>query len=142
MGLIPRIFRPSVIIRRKAIFQGFLGNSGFWKVVGVVVFGKTTIKKFFGRNVEVVDTSALASGRVMEVATARPMTRKHRKELRARGLEPVTVKEHREMSKVWAERRAAERAGRSRRERKRARKSEQRAATAEERAADSAEPVT
>lgn len=141
MALIPRLFRPSVIIRRKAMFQGFLGHSTFWKIIGVFVFGKSSIRKFFGRNVEVIDKAALRSGRVMEVATARPMTRKHANELRRRGIEPVTKQEHTAMSQWWADRRAAERAARSKQARKRARKAEKRAAEAEQRAAKSAEPV-
>ena len=47
---LPRMLRPSVIIRRKAMYMGFLGPSRFWKVVGLVVFGKRSITKFFGNH--------------------------------------------------------------------------------------------
>jgi hypothetical protein len=111
MALVPRALRPSVLIRRKAMHRGFLGPSSFWKVVGVVVFGRSTLKKFFGKSVEIVDTAALGSERFMTVTTAKPMTKRRRKQLRKGGREPLTLKQRQALGALWAaEQDAAKRA--------------------------------
>lgn len=102
MALIPRMLRPSVIIRRKAMYTGFLGPSRFWKVVGVFVFGKSTITKFFGKNEEVVDVSSLGAERFMTLTTAKPVTKRRRKKLRKQGIEPMTLKESQALGSLWA----------------------------------------
>ena len=107
---IPRMLRPSVLIRRKALYAGFLGTSTFWKVVGVVVFGKRTITKFFGRQPEVIDVSRLGPGRVMQLVTAEPVTRRRRRRLAKRGVTVPNLAEQRVLAKLWATNRAAERA--------------------------------
>ncbi len=119
MALIPRIFRPKFIIRRRALYSGIFGQSTFWKVVAVWVFGKTTLKKFFGKQTEVIDVSKLGRGRYMQLATAKPVTRRERKKLRKAGMEPPTLKEHRELGKMWARSRARDRRARARRARMR-----------------------
>jgi hypothetical protein len=117
MALLPRALRPSVIIRRKAMYSGLFGQSTFWKAVAVWVFGKASIKKFFGKNVEVIDTAKLGSGRYMQLATAKPATKRELKKLRKAGIEPPTLKEHKALGKVWAASRASDRAERARRAR-------------------------
>jgi len=110
MALVPRMLRPSVLIRRKAMYTGFLGNSTFWKIVGVFVFGKSSLKKFFGKNPEVVDVSRLGAGRIMEVATAQPITRRRRRKLERRGISVPTLAEQKALSQRWASRQAARKA--------------------------------
>lgn len=117
MALVPRALRPSVLIRRKALYAGFLGPSRFWKIVGVWVFGKASIKKFFGKNVEVVDRAKMGTGRYMQLATARPLTRRERKKLRKAGIEAPTLKEHKALGTLWAQSAAADRKERARRAR-------------------------
>lgn len=102
MALLPRMLRPSVLIRRKAMYTGFLGPSTFWKVVGLVVFGKRTLGNVFGRQPEVVDVSRLGPGRVMQLVTAEPVTRRRRRKLAKRGITVPTLAEQRAMAKVWA----------------------------------------
>ena len=41
MALLPYALRPRVVIRRKALRSGLLGNSTLWKGVAVWVFGIT-----------------------------------------------------------------------------------------------------
>ena len=96
------MLRPSVLLRRKAMYAGFLGPSSFWKVVGVFVFGKATIKKFFGKNVEVVDVSSLGAERFMTVTTAKPVTKRRRKKLAKQGITPPTLKERKALGMLWA----------------------------------------
>ena len=89
------------------MYSGFLGSSGLWKAVGVVVFGRSTITKVFGKQPEVIDVSSLGPGRVMELVTARPVTRRRRKQLTKAGLAPLTLDEQRAVSALWAERAVA-----------------------------------
>ena len=103
MALLPRALRPSVMIRRKSMNKGFLGPSTFWKVIGVAVFGKSTIKKFFGKNVEVIDVSRLGAGREMQIATSKPMSRRSRKKMVRSGVTPPTLKGDRALGQLWAE---------------------------------------
>jgi hypothetical protein len=79
MALVPRTLRPSFIIRRKAMRRGVLGPSTFWKVVAAVVFGRSTLKRVFGRNVEQLDTLSVGVGTVLTVAATAPLTRKQAK---------------------------------------------------------------
>ena len=55
------------------------GQSTFWKVVAVWVFGKASIKKFFGKNVESHRPARLGKGRYMQLATAEPVTKRERR---------------------------------------------------------------
>jgi hypothetical protein len=102
MALIPRSLRPSVLIRRKAMHAGFLGPSRVWKVIGVVVFGRSTLTKIFGKSEEVVDVSSLGPERFMTLTTAKPVTRKRRRKLRKQGIEPLTLKQHQALGRLWA----------------------------------------
>ena len=117
MALLPRALRPSVLIRRKAMYSGIFGQSKLWKVVAIWVFGKASIKKFFGKNVEVIDTSKLGTGRYMQLATAKPVTKRELKKLRKAGMEPPTLKEHKALGKLWTSSRASDRRVRARRAR-------------------------
>jgi hypothetical protein len=88
---LPRALRPAVIIRRKALYTGLLGPSRFWKVIAVWVFGKATLKKFFGRNVEVLDAGPLGVGRYLSVETSEPLTPRRRRQLAKAG-KPVPTR--------------------------------------------------
>lgn len=102
MSLVPRILRPAVIIRRKALYSGVFGNSTLWKGVAVWVFGKSVLKKVAGKNVEVIDVSALGSGRLMTIQTIKPTSRRGRKKLARKGTPAPTVKEYRAASRAEA----------------------------------------
>jgi hypothetical protein len=80
MPLIPYAYRPSVIVRTKALRRGVFGPSTLWKLVAAVVFGRSTMKKMFGRNVEVLEVAKLkGGGRVMQVETFKAPTRRERR---------------------------------------------------------------
>ena len=79
MALLPYALRPTVIIRQKAIRQGIFGPSLFWKVVAAWVFGKKTIKKFFGKQPEKLGTWKVGSNKFVNVINAKPPTTKQRK---------------------------------------------------------------
>lgn len=103
MAMLPRHLRPAVMIRRKALYSGFLGSSSFWKIVGVAVFGKSTLKKFFGKNEEVVDVSKLGVGRFMQLTTSKPLSRRARKKMTRSGQTAPTLKGERATAQKWVE---------------------------------------
>jgi hypothetical protein len=78
--LIPYTYRPSVIVRSKALRQGIFGPSTFWKVVAAVVFGRRTLKKLFGKNEEVLEQAVLkGGGRLMQIETIKAPSRRERR---------------------------------------------------------------
>ena len=79
MALLPRYFRPAVVLKRHAVRRGILGPSLFWKVVAAWVFGKSTIKKFFGKQPEPLGTWKVGSNSFVNVINAKPPTKKQRK---------------------------------------------------------------
>ena len=79
MALLPYALRPAVIIRRKAIRQGILGPSLLWKVVAAGVFGRSSLKKFFGKQPESLGTWKAGSNQFVSVINAKPMSKKERK---------------------------------------------------------------
>ena len=79
MALLPYALRPSVIIRRKAIRQGVLGPSMLWKVVAAWVFGKSSLKKFFGKQPEKITTQKVGKNSFVNVINAAPMTKKQQR---------------------------------------------------------------
>ena len=76
MALLPYSLRPSVIIRRKALRQGILGPSLLWKVVAVGVYGRSSLKKFFGKQPQSLGTWKLGSDKFVTVVNAKPMSKK------------------------------------------------------------------
>lgn len=79
MALIPLTLRPSFILRRNAMRKGVLGPSTLWKVVAAVVFGRSTIKKVFGRQPELLARRSIRAGSVITVAAAAPLSRRQAK---------------------------------------------------------------
>jgi hypothetical protein len=77
MALIPRVLRPSLIIRRRALYDGIFGRSTMWKLVAVLVFGRSTLKKVFGKQSEVIEVAKLEGpGHVMKIRTLPPSARR------------------------------------------------------------------
>jgi hypothetical protein len=80
MPLLPYAYRPSVVIRSKALRRGVFGPSTMWKVIAALVFGRSTLKKIFGRNEEVLEVAKLkGGGRVMRIETIKAPTRRERR---------------------------------------------------------------
>ena len=92
---VPQALRPSVIIQRKAIYDGLLGPSLFWKIVAVGVFLRGPVEGTFGRRSERLARYNIGPGHSVKVTTMKPATRKQRKEL---GLTKAKAYE-----KAWAE---------------------------------------
>lgn len=79
MAVVPRTLRPSFIVRRKAMRQGVLGRSLFWKIVAGVVFGRATLKKVFGRTPEPLGKRTITAGGMISVAASAPLSRRQAK---------------------------------------------------------------
>ncbi|NND75707.1 MAG: hypothetical protein HKN44_11940 [Ilumatobacter sp.] len=106
MALLPYALRPSVIIRRKAIRQGILGPSRLWKVVAAFVFGRKSIKKFFGKNPERLPTQKIGANSFVNVINAKPMKPSERK---AAGItkEQIRAQASADVAAAWARKAAA-----------------------------------
>jgi len=126
MSLLPYALRPSVIIRRKAIWQGILGPSTLWKVVAAWVFGKGTLKRFFGKQVEVIGTEKVGRNAFVNVINVAPMTKKQQ---RATGVnrKVLQAQASSDVAKSWADKASAKS---SRKNRRRAAKTEKMARAA------------
>lgn len=92
MALLPYSLRPAVIIRRNAIRKGLLGPSLLWKVVAAGVFGRSTLKKVFGKNDEPLGTWKVGGNNFVNVLNAKPPSRKERKRQKRAGLTPKLMK--------------------------------------------------
>jgi len=79
MALVPITLRPSFIVRRNATRKGILGPSTFWKLVAVVVFGRSTIKKIFGKTAEPLGVRTIGVGGLITVAASAPLSRRQAK---------------------------------------------------------------
>ena len=77
---IPRMLRPSVLLRRNALYKGLFGGSRGWLAVGAVLWGRGFAKRAFGRREEILATEKLKRGQFVRIDAVRPATRR---ELRA-----------------------------------------------------------
>ena len=75
----PAALRPSLVIQRKAISKGLLGDSVFWKIVAVALFLRGPLEGTFGRRSERIARYGVGPGHAVRVSTSRPLTRKERK---------------------------------------------------------------
>ncbi len=74
-----RFWSPFLLVRRRALTRGVLGNDTFWRAVAVVVFGKSLLKRAFKGSEEIVTTERLEPGQVMVLRTIPPVSRRARR---------------------------------------------------------------
>jgi hypothetical protein len=82
MALVPYTLRPSFLVRRNAMRRGILGPSTMWKVVAVVVFGRSTLRRHLGKQPERLGTVKLRRGQHLRVSTFAPTTGLSRRQRR------------------------------------------------------------
>lgn len=99
--------RPARLIRRKAMYAGVLGSSRFWKFVAVGLYGRSIVKRFFGRQTEVLDASRFGAGVNYRVVTSKPLTRRQKRRLKRRGELP-TKRSEKVAAQAWANDKVAE----------------------------------
>jgi hypothetical protein len=76
---ISRLLKPSVIIRRNALYKGVLGGRRGWQVVGVVIWSKSLVKRVFGKHEEMISTEKLKKGQFVRIDAVAPLTRRQRR---------------------------------------------------------------
>jgi hypothetical protein len=76
---LPYPMRPAVVVRRRAIWRGVFGSSMFWKIVAGWVFGRSTLKKFFGRQPEYLGKERVKTGEFLTINVYPPLSRRERR---------------------------------------------------------------
>ncbi|MEZ5221217.1 MAG: hypothetical protein R2743_06960 [Ilumatobacteraceae bacterium] len=79
MPLVPKLLRPSVLLRRNAMYKGVLGGSKGWLAIGGVLWGKSFLKKTFGKNEEILGTEKLTKGQYLRLDAVKPPTRRQKR---------------------------------------------------------------
>ena len=68
-----------ILVRRRALMEGVFGNDRAWRVVAAVLFGRSLMKKLFGRTTEVLTIERLAPGQGMVLRTIPYVSRRARR---------------------------------------------------------------
>ena len=76
---LPYSMRPAVIIRRQAIWRGLFGTSIFWKIVAGWVFGRSTLKRYFGKQPDDLGKHRLKTGQFLTINTYVPLSRREQR---------------------------------------------------------------
>jgi hypothetical protein len=79
MPLVPKLLRPSVILRRNATYKGLLGGQKGWLAVGVVLWSKSFLKRTFGKSEEILTTEKLTKGQFLRIDAVQLPSRRQRK---------------------------------------------------------------
>lgn len=75
---------PIAIVRRNGLYKGLLGGQRGWLIAGSVVFVFGRLRRFFGKQPELVATEVLKPGQAIRLEAIKPLTRRERKALRAK----------------------------------------------------------
>jgi hypothetical protein len=65
VGVLARRFpvlSPALLIRRKAISQGFFGENRMWRIIGLFIVGRMILNKIMGKGSETVAIERLEPG--------------------------------------------------------------------------------
>jgi hypothetical protein len=74
------MMRPTMVIRAQAFRKGLFGPSRVWRTVAYLIIGKRVIKRYFGREPEIIEVATLKGGNHwMEIRTYRPESRRARR---------------------------------------------------------------
>ncbi|MBI5090080.1 MAG: hypothetical protein HZB15_14790 [Actinobacteria bacterium] len=82
---IPRLLKPSVLLRRNALYRGLLGGSRGWLAVGAVMFGTRLLRRVAGKQEEVLTVEKPHPGEAIRIDAIPPGTRRQRRAARAAG---------------------------------------------------------
>ncbi len=96
------LLHPARIIRRKAIWDGLLGQSNVWRAVAFAMIAREGIRWISGAGAEPVDVAQFGSGRNMQIVTSTPLSRKEAKRLKKAG-KLMPLSEQRAQAMVWAQ---------------------------------------
>ena len=74
------MMRPTMVIRAQAFRKGIFGSNRFWRTIAMVIIGKRVMKRYFGREPEIIEVSTLkGGGHWMEIRTYGPEARRARR---------------------------------------------------------------
>ena len=74
------MMRPTAVIRAQAFRKGLFGSSRLWRTIAYTIIGKRALKRYFGREPEILQVSRMKGGsHWMEVRTYEPQSRRARR---------------------------------------------------------------
>ena len=74
------MMRPTMVIRAQAFRKGLFGSSRLWRTIAYAIIGKRVLKRYFGREPEIIDVSQMKGGdHWMEISTYDPQSRRARR---------------------------------------------------------------
>ena len=74
------MMRPTMVIRAQAFRKGLFGSSRVWRFIAYGIIGKRLLKRYFGREPEIIEVSRLKGGNHwMEIRTYDPQSRRARR---------------------------------------------------------------
>ena len=74
------MMRPTMVIRAQAFRKGLFGSSTFWRTVAFAIIGKRVVKRYFGREPEIIEVATLRGGNHwMHIRTYDPQSRRARR---------------------------------------------------------------
>jgi len=74
------MMRPTMVIRAQAFRKCLFGSSRIWRAVAFAIIGKRVVKRYFGREPEIIEVATLKGGNhVMEIRTFKPESRRARR---------------------------------------------------------------
>ena len=76
---LPRLLKPSALLRRNALYRGLLGGSRAWLAVGALIWGRGMLKRVIGKQEQVLLVEKLVPGQAMRIDAIAPDTRRHRR---------------------------------------------------------------
>jgi len=75
----PGLLSPTALLRRNALYKGVLGGRRGWMVVGAALWGPRLVKRFVGRQEQVLTTEKLVAGQALRIEAVRPPSRRQRR---------------------------------------------------------------
>lgn len=79
---LPRLLKPSALLRRNALYRGLLGGSRAWLAVGGVIWGRRALKRALGKQEQVLTVEKLLPGQAIRIDAIKPDTRRQRRAAR------------------------------------------------------------
>ncbi|MCU1361608.1 MAG: hypothetical protein JWN99_2897 [Ilumatobacteraceae bacterium] len=76
---LPRLLKPSVLLRRNALYKGLFGGSRGWLAVGALIWGGGFLKRSLGKQPQVVSIEKLKAGQGVRIDAIKPDTRRQRR---------------------------------------------------------------
>ena len=73
------LLSPTAMLRHNALSQGVFGGRRGWMVIGAFLWGPRLVKRFMGRQEEVLTTERLKPGEAVTITAVRPLSRAERK---------------------------------------------------------------